>query len=416
MTTGNFTKKERNRKRTCGSYKIQFAFFLLFLFVFLNFTLRAASPNQIRIQKAQLKTEFQQTLDSLVSCFGIPGATAAFVLPDGTTKVAATGFSDLESKTKMTKQSRMLAASIGKTFVAATVTSLAFEGAINLDEPVSKWLGNRQWFSRLPNYNQITVRHLLTHTAGLPDHVYQEEFAREVSLNWREKDNLFTPEELIGFILDLPPLFEAGKDFAYSDTGYILLGLLIEQVTEKKVFDVITEKFLMPFNLDLTTPSDNRLLKNLSAGYTAKDNPFGFPEKTTSGGVMCWHPGLEWTGGGFVSNSENLARWGWILLSGKAMPHSYLEELLKAVSTSKESNKNQYGAGVAIYRNSPLGDIYGHSGWIPGYCSSMRYYPDYGIAVAFQINTDIEIVGSQSRALHEIESCLAKVAIKQLNR
>lgn len=403
------------RKKVVSSKFIQFTLLLVLVFAFPNFPLHAVNPKDFKIQKAQLNTEFQCALDSLVKHFGFPGATAAYTLPDGTTEVFASGFSDLESGTKMTKQSRMLAASIGKTFVAAAVLSLCTEGIINLDKPLSFYLGDRDWFCRLPNYNKITIRHLLTHSSGLPDHVYQEEFASEVSMKWREKNNLFTPEELIEFILDLPPLFEAEKGWAYTDTGYILLGLLIEQVTGKYVFDDISERFLIPLDLNMTSPSDNRHLKNLSAGYTAKDNPFGFPEKTTSSvGVMLWHPGLEWTGGGFVSNSKDLAHWGWSLFRGKAIPYPYLDELLKAVSISQESDEIQYGAGVAIYRNSSLGDIYGHNGWIPGYCSSLRYYPEYGIAIAFQINTDIGIIDAPNQVLQKIESHLAKTLIKYL--
>lgn len=409
--TLNISVKD-NKNTFCRKF-IQFPLLFVLVFTLQYFPLHAGNPNDFKIQKAQLNTEFQCTLDSLVNHFGFPGATAAYTLPDGTTEVFASGLSDLESGTKMTQQSRMLAASIGKTFVAATVLSLTFEGVVNLDEPLSQWLGNRPWFPRLPNYDKITIRHLLTHTSGLPDHVYQEGFSAEVSIKWREKNNLFTPEELIEFILDLPPLFEAGKGWAYSDTGYILLGLLIEQVTGKYVFDDISERFLIPLNLTMTTPSDSRFLENLSAGYMAKDNHFGFPEKTTSSdGVMFWHPGLEWTGGGFVSNSKDLARWGWELYRGKAMQYPYLDELLKAVSISQKTDEILYGAGVAIYRNNPLGDIYGHNGWIPGYCSSLRYYPDYRIAIAFQINTDIGIIDSQNQVMHGMESCLAKIAIR----
>lgn len=402
-----------SRRNACNTklFQIKFPVFVLFLLMFCQ--LQTSNARNFRVEESRLLTDFQASLDSLKKQFGFPGATAAYVLPDGTVGVVATGFADMETGTKMTLQSRMLSASIGKTFVGATAVALAIEGVINLDEPLSYWLDKKQWFKHLPNYSKITIRHLLTHSSGLPDHVYKEEFAKEVTQKWDRNENPFLPEDLVGFILDLPPLFEAGKGWAYSDTGYILIGLVIEEATGKNVFDVITEKFLLPLNLILTTPSNSRFLHNLSAGYMVKDNRFGLPVKTTSTtGEMLWHPGFEWTGGGFISNSKDLALWGWTLYRGKAMQYPYLNELLKAVSVSSETDEILYGAGVAIYRNSPLGNVYGHSGWIPGYCSSLRYYADYGIAIAFQINTDIGIIDAPNQVMHEIEIKLAETVIK----
>jgi D-alanyl-D-alanine carboxypeptidase len=344
--------------------------------------------------------------------YGFPGATAAYVLPDGTVGVAATGVADLEAGTPMTVKSRMLSASIGKTFVGATAIALTREGILDLDIPVSRWLGDRKWFAHLPNHDAITLRHLLTHSSGLPDHVHLESFANEVSRKWREKDNPFPPEALIRFVLDLPPLFEVGKGWAYSDTGYILIGLVIEKATGRRYYNEIKERFVKPLGLTLTAPADRRFLPGLAAGYMAADNAFGFPRKTiTADGVMVWHPGLEWTGGGLVSNSRDLVLWGKALFEGHAMSAPYLAELLNSVPISPDTPDIQYGLGVGIYRTGPFGPVYGHGGWIPGYSSSLRYYPDHGIAIAFQINTDIGKVENSTNVMHEMETRLAEIVI-----
>ena len=361
---------------------------------------------------SDLAEEFQSALDAFQKQYGFPGATAAYVLQDGTAGVAATGAADIEAGTPMTVQSRMLSASLGKTFVGATAVALAREGILDLDIPVSRWLGDRQWFTRLPNHNAITLRHLLTHSSGLPDHVHLDSFANAVSRKWRENDNPFPPESLIWFILDLPPLFEVGKGWAYTDTGYILIGLVIEKATGRSYYDEIKERFLTPLGLTLTAPADRRFLPGLAAGYMAADNAFGFPRKTTTAdGAMVWHPGLEWTGGGLVSNSRDLVLWGTALFGGNAMSGSYLDELLNSVPISPDTPDIQYGAGVGIYRTGPFGPVYGHGGWIPGYSSSLRYYPDYGIAIAFQINTDIGIVDDTTPVMREMEARLAEIVI-----
>lgn len=363
------------------------------------------------VAASDLKERFHSTLDSLQQQYGIPGATAAYVLKDGTVGVVATGVADLESEAPMTVRSRMLSASIGKTFVGATVIALAHEGKLDLDAPISRWLGDRPWFSRLPNHATITLRHLLNHTSGIADHVHLASFASKVSQKWRSAGNPFTPEDLIRFTLGLPPLFDAGKGWAYSDTGYILIGLVIEKATGRSYYAEITKRFLKPLELNLTAPADRRLLPGLAAGYVAKSNPFGFPRKTTrADSAMQWHPGFEWTGGGLVSNSRDLAVWGAALFRGRAMPGQYLVDLVDSVSVSADSPDIRYGAGVAIYRVSPFGPVYGHGGWIPGYRSSLRFYVDHDITVAFQINTDIGIEDS-TPMVRDMEARLAKVVI-----
>lgn len=356
--------------------------------------------------------DFQAALDAFQKKYDFPGATAAYVLRNGTTGVAATGLADVENETLMTVQSRMLSASIGKTFVGATAVALAREGVLELDAPVSRWLGDRQWFARLPNHDTIILRHLLNHSSGLPDHVHLESFATEVSHRWRETHNPFSPEELIGFVLDMPPLFEAGEAWSYSDTGYVLMGLVIEAATGRSYYEEIRERFLTPLDLTLTTPSGRRLLPGLAAGYMGAENAFGFPRKTTqANGMMEWHPGFEWTGGGLVSNSCDLARWGASLFGGNAMSGDYLTELLRSIPISPADPNVYYGAGVGIYRAGAFGPVYGHGGWIPGYSSSLRYYPDHGVTIAFQINTDIGIVDDTTPVVREMEARLAEIAI-----
>ncbi|MCW9014550.1 MAG: beta-lactamase family protein [Gammaproteobacteria bacterium] len=387
-------------------------FMLLLILAWLFSLLTTTKPKSTSVAASNLSATFQSALDAFQKQYNFPGATAAFVLQDGTVGVAATGVADIEAGTLMDVQSRMLSASIGKTFVGATTLALAHEGLLDLDIPVSRWLGDRQWFTRLPNYDAITLRHLLNHTSGLPDHVHLQSFATAVSHKWREKDNPFPPETLIQFFLDLPPLFKAGKGWAYTDTGYILIGLVIENATARSYYDEIKQRFLTPLGLKLTAPAERRDLPGLAAGYMAADNAFGLPRKTiTADGVMVWHPGFEWTGGGLVSNSRELALWGAALFRGNAMPHPYLDELLNSVPISPDTAEIQYGAGIGIYRTGPFGPVYGHGGWVPGYSSSLRYYPDHGVAIAFQINTDIDIVDDTTNLVSEMEARLAEIII-----
>lgn len=385
-------------------------FFILAVYAVKPFAINVAVV-PVYHNSESLADTFRMTLDSMRVNYGLPGATAAYVWVDGKTGFAATGFADVEAGTPMSSKSRMLAASIGKTFVGATAVSLVEEGVLDLDIPIERWLGDLPWFQRIPNHEQITLRHLLTHRSGLPNHVYMDEFASLASRQWREQDIPFSPDSLIQFVLDKPPLFDAGEGWAYTDTGYILVGMIIEQATGRDYYEIIEERFLIPLDLRFTSPSNTRNLPGLAPGYAA-ENAFGFPQKTTtSEGVMIWHPGIEWTGGGLASTSGDLATWGASLFGGKALSKAGLDLLLDSDPIDPTTPGIQYGMGVAIYQDGPYGTVYGHGGWIPGYSSSLRYYKDHGVAIAFQINTDIGIVEDTSSVVQTMESRLAEVVI-----
>lgn len=349
---------------------------------------------------------FQTTVEQLRTELGLPGMTAAYVFDTGRRGSAAAGWADKETRKPMRDDSRMLAASIGKSVVAATAVSLVMEGTLQLDRPVSHWLGHYPWFPRVPNHATITLRHLLTHTSGVPDYVYMPAFAEALSRSWQSPRNLFPPERLIGFVLDQPALFAAGEGWAYSDTGYILAGLVIEAATGRHYFELAEHRFIIPLSLSDTAPADSRNLIRLAAGYTPADNRFGLPGKTLDAeGHLQWHPALEWTGGGLVSASPDLARWGSLLFTGRAMPGNYLHLMLETVPTSDSVDGARYGLGVAVTHHEQLGPVYGHAGWIPGYVSSLRYYPEVGVSVAFQINTDVGIIDHPA-VLNKIEARL----------
>jgi D-alanyl-D-alanine carboxypeptidase len=361
---------------------------------------------------AGLATRLADTLDALRGRHGFPGATAAVVLPNGKIATAATGLADVEGGRAMTPETRMLAASIGKTFVAATVLWLENEGRLAQKDLLADHLGDRPWFPELPNAHAITLSHLLRHRAGLPDHPHLPEFQAAAGARIAAGEPAFAPEELLRSVTGRAALFEAGTAWAYSDTGYILLGLVIEDVTGRPYHDVLRETFLDPLGLSDTIASDRPDIPGLAVGYTVPGNPFGLPERTADAdGSLLWDPGVEWTGGGLASTSRDLARWGHLLYAGEAMPSPYLDRLLDAAPVAPDAPGILYGAGVAIYADTPRGPVHGHGGWIPAYVSSLRHYADHGVTVAFQVNTDAGVVDDSSDLVPALEATLADLAI-----
>jgi len=348
----------------------------------------------------------REALAAARDVYGFPGAVLGMTLADGTECVVAVGLADVESGVPMQPGSRMLAASIGKTFVAGVVLRLVHDGVLGLNDPVARWLGDEPYFPRIPNSGSMTIRHLLSHSAGLPDHVHGEKFAQELAA-LVGTDHSFCPEELVAFILDQPPLFESGTDFGYSDTGYVLLGMVIERASGHDYFDLAREYFIEPLELSLSEPSNSRSLPGLVPGYVAADNPLNLPVKSIGpDGRMTWNPATEWTGGGYVSNPRDLARWVRAEFSGRAAPYPYLDELIEGAPASVRERSDRYGLGVSKV-DSPYGGMLGHYGWIPGYVSAAFYLPGRDVAYALQINSDVNMTGPEGSFSKILELVLA---------
>lgn len=338
-----------------------------------------------------------------------PGGVAAFNFPNGAICVFSVGWQDKEETRPMHDDARFMAASIGKTIVAAVAVRLIKEGKLGLDDKVSDWLGEREGFDRIPNARDITLRHLLSHSAGIPDHVYTEEFLSDWRAN-ADTDNVISPWSLVEYIFDKEPLFKAGAEYAYTDTGYILLGLVIEKASGRSFYDLAQDYFLTPLHLEGTTPAISREVPGLVQAY-AGANAAGDEPTTTldKDGLLRWQPATEWTGGGFISQPRDLAIWVKAHFSGRSMQHDYLDEVLNGAPQEAKDNGTNYGLGVSRIE-SPYGPMYGHGGWVPGYRSAAFYLPSKDVSYAFEVNTDIGLAGEHN-AFPDVNFALLKAVL-----
>jgi D-alanyl-D-alanine carboxypeptidase len=332
-----------------------------------------------------LKKKLQAQIDEWHKAGKFPGATVGVVLANGESFGLAVGFSDRDAKTPMKPTDRMLAGSTGKTFAAATALQLVKSGKIGLDDKVEKYLGKEPWFARLPNAKDITVRQLMNHTSGLVRYEFKDQFTKDLTAN---PDKFWKPAELIAYLLDEKPPFEAGKGWDYSDTNYIVLGMIIEKVTGNKFYDEANKHLVKPLKLKNTVPQDGPRIAGLIQGYAGPNNPFGGKDAMITNGKFAINPQFEWTGGGWASNSEDLARWAKMMYEGKAFDASLLPQMLDGVAAPMLGKDAKYGLCVII-RQTPAGTSYGHSGFFPGYMTDMMYFPDKKIAVAVQVNTSV---------------------------
>ena len=328
-------------------------------------------------------TRFQPYLDSVHTAGRFAGATFGVAFADGSTCALATGWNDTTAKTRMLPSNLLLSGSVGKTYVAAVALQLVSEGRLKLDEKISTYLAREPWFTRLPNAPDITVRMLMNHTSGLVRYELNERFLRDLTAN---PDKVWTPEERIAYLFDAQPPFRAGEGWDYSDTNYIVLGLIVERLTGRPLNDEIRRRVLQPLALTRTVPSDRREVPGVAQGYAGPNNPFGGFDAVIVNGRFVLNPQFEWAGGGYASAADDLARWMKLLFEGRAYPDSLLRQALDGREARPLGQGARYGL-AAIILQTPMGTTYGHSGFMPGYVTEARYYPAQKFAVAFQVNS-----------------------------
>lgn len=343
----------------------------------------------------------QEKLDALVAGLEAPGATLGYAWTNGASGAVASGVACKSTGERMQPTDRMLAGSIGKTYVAAVMLQLVEEGRVDLDQQVSGWLGKEEWYPRVPNAGTITLRMLMNHTSGIPEHVLMPEMMEALRA---EPQKVWRPVELVAFVLDRDPLFPAGEGWSYADTNYILVGMIIERVTGRTYYDELARRILRPLELADTIPSDRIELPGLVCGYTSEQNPFPVPAEVVTGGRCAFNPQMEWTGGGLMTSAEDLARWGALFYGGDVLKSETKRYMCQGVDAPRLGPGHTYGLGV-IMREGNAGPVYGHSGWFPGYISMLAYYPEHGLALAVQINTDTRV---PSPALEAFLDALAK--------
>jgi D-alanyl-D-alanine carboxypeptidase len=395
-------------KNAADRYRRPLAWVAVVLVPILGFGCSPAPAPPDRASES-LGTRFQAELDRLRQEHDLPGVTAAYLQSGGVPAVFAVGSADPDQGLPATVETRMLSGSTGKTFVAALALALQDEGKLDLDDPIERWLADEPWLTRLPNVEAITVRRLLNHSSGLADHVYNEAFG--AALVGVTPDRIFPPAELIGFILDSEPLFPAGEGYSYSDTNYILAGLILERAGGAPFYEQIQRRFLYPLGLVLTAPSPGRIHPGLAQGHLSPDSALaGLGATTLDHGVFRFDPGAEWTGGGLVTSPRDLVIWVSALYGGRAIGAEAVAEMLASVAPgSGEEGRSGYGLGVYIWKGDD-GLEYGHGGWFPGYRTSMAFYPESGVAVSVQTNTD-QVTGEN---VHAMRRALARLVLDDL--
>jgi D-alanyl-D-alanine carboxypeptidase len=338
------------------------------------------------VQPAGVRERAQAVVDAALAAGTAPGISAAIALPDGTVVSVVAGVSSRESKAPLAASDLMLIGSVGKTFAAARAVQLTEQGRLSLDDPIAKHLGSEPWFARLPNAKATAIRHLMTHTSGLVRYEFKQAFARDLRA---APDKAWKPEELLAYVFDEAPPFAPGEGWEYSDTNFIVLGMILEKIDGRPFYEQVNQSILTKMPGSRFVPSISREIPGLVQGYTGPNDPItGTEGPVLAGGRFVVNPQFEWTGGGFAGTPSDLVRWAKLLYEGGAFAKpASARMMIDAAVPARLGPQAKYGLGVIVRPQTPVGEVWGHSGFFPGYLTEMIYLPERRIAVAVQVNT-----------------------------
>jgi CubicO group peptidase (beta-lactamase class C family) len=277
------------------------------------------------------------------------------------------GMANYEHDVPNTPQTIFRIASLGKQFTAMAIMQLQEQGLLSVDDTLSKYIPD------YPNGDKITIHHLLTHTSGIPKN----------SPNFKqEKIKSHTLETRIALFKDLPLDSQPGEKYNYTNSGYILLGYIIEKVSGKKYETVLKENIFAPLNMISSGYDKARfIIKNQASGYSIDGNGLINADYTDSS--------FRAGAGALYSTVEDLYLWDQALYSEKLLPKKSLATIFTAhVKQNKDNlNSSSYGYGWEIGKKNNR-NVIEHSGEMDGFTADIKRYPDDGVCIIVLSNCD----------------------------
>ena len=305
---------------------------------------------------------------------------------------AKAGLADLRAKRPIGVDDQFEAGSNTKTFTSVVVLQLVAQGRLSLDDPIEKHLPGV-----IPNGDEITVRQLLNHTSGIFNYTADRPLMDQVE---NGSPKVWSAMELVRVALQHEPDFAPGTSWNYSNTNYILAGLILEEATGRSAADLIERRITRPLGLRHTYLAESAQVTDHHAhGY--------FPPSLTGGegyvDVTELHQSWIWTAGALVSTVDDQRRFWKALLGGRLLRPAQMAEL----KTLEPAGGVGYGLGIYRYE-SPCGPLWGHDGKVPGY-STISWHDESGrrgFTLGLPTEPDVQIAPTL-RALLDIASCRA---------
>jgi D-alanyl-D-alanine carboxypeptidase len=318
--------------------------------------------------------KLQAILDENVNMLKVPGLQAFVRTATGQTWSGFSGTVDLRRKQPFQRDHVIRTGSVTKTFTAVLVLKLSETGKVNLDEPIIKW------FPNLPSAEKITVRHLLDHSSGIP------EIIPKVMLKSIFSSTYWEPDELLDLISQDEPAFEPGSQFDYSNSNYILLGLILELESGEPVTQLLHEQILDPLKLKHTffipyEPAPDNLVPGYDRDLSKFPGMLDTRVKNTSWATAAF------TSGALASTADDLGIFYENLFAGTILNPSSILEMTTFIPASNPGFPEQNGSGLGLMRLIVNGEeLIGHVGQFMGSTAIAMFSPAQNDIVVITCN------------------------------
>ncbi len=334
----------------------------------------AGNKQNIAVASSQIDPQKVEEIDKLISKYAEYGKFNGSILVSSRGEVIykqGFGLANMEWEIPNASDTKHRLASITKQFTAMLIVQLAAENKLDLDKPISRYLPNYP----SKNGDQITIHHLLTHSSGTPNFTSFPGYREQMS-------KFFMQEDIVALFADLPLEFTPGERFNYSNSGYVLLGAIIEKVSGKPYEQVLKDKIFIPLKMNNSGYDHNTtVLKNRATGYSKGLGSFQHARYLDMS--------LPFAAGAIYSTVEDLHRWDQALYSEKLLPKEYRDLLFE---THIPDGGSHYGYGWVI-GEMPIGNspeesaTIGHSGGINGFNTLITRFPADSSMVVLLNNT-----------------------------
>ena len=324
----------------------------------------------------------QKLLDAFVAK-DVVGASLAVGRPGEAMLRLASGFAERENRVPMSSNHLFRVASCTKMFTAALLLRLVQNGQLELDEPIVRW------FPDLPKGDRIFVRQLLNHRSGLPD--YEQDFPELSDKKWK-------PRELVDLALRAGTQAEPGGDFAYTNTGLILAGMIVEAEGGERLSHRIREQLFEPFGLteswcgtDETPPEERRARANFHTGIGILDSTNWFD------------PSGMGAAGDIVSTPGDLVLWLEALFGGKVLDDARFEEMAANLCPAALAGTPliEAGHGLLVFKYDEI-VVKGHLGQIRGFVTMAAHDESNGINVSLATNSGArDVLSPHMTTIHD---------------
>lgn len=336
------------------------------------------AQNNLQAFPLEVVAELQAKMDTLTAGELPPGMVVWIDAPTYRFE-GASGSANLMADSPMPADGAFRIGSITKMFTAAVIMQLAEDGVLTLDDPLALWLP--EVAEQLPYGDEITLRHLLTHTSGLFNIVEHEAYFADlftemvvdeasgtVTLDCVERD---PNDTLARYVYGKEAQFAPGTQWRYSNTNYTLLGMIIETATEMPLAEAYRTNIYEPLGMTATfLDCYEAPLMDVVHGYTGSGDALS--------DITELHESVGWSAGGLVSTASDLTTFARGLFGGVLFDNP---ESLTAMTTAAPGST--YGLGVMLQ-----GEFMGHAGYIAGFRSVLNYAPELDTVVVMLYNHD----------------------------